>query len=111
MKIFLLPLLAFIPLVSTAQTWEPKPWQKYVAQMEAEKDTVQQPSIMFNGRRQVKAIDPKATYTNKYYVCQPGIFEAEDERRAWEKVIIGEYNTGDFIVNMVTDILEGLFTK
>lgn len=96
--------------VIPARAWEPQPWMKYIIQLELEKDTVPQPSIMTKGFRTSKKVDTRPFNCGPYFFYQPGIFEAEDEQRQNEKVARGDYTTGDFVLDIITDILD-IFTK
>lgn len=103
-------IILFTISVTPARAWEPQPWQKYIIQLEVEQDTVPQPSIMFRGLRQKKKVDTRPFQCGPYYFYQPGIFESEDEQRQNEKVARGDYTTGDFVFDMIMDILD-IFTK
>lgn len=57
-----------------------------------------------------RKIDSKAYQCGTYYFYQPGIFEEEDDRRQTERIMSGDYTTGDFIVDAIFDTI-GLFVK
>lgn len=95
---------------SVVYAWEPQAWRKYVVSLEVEKDTVPQSSVMLCGLRRDVKIDSKAYQCGTYYFYQPGIFEEEDDRRQTERIMSGDYTTGDFIVDAIFDTI-GLFVK
>lgn len=106
-------LFAFAMLASSTFAWEPQPWRKYLIDLEVKQDTMPQPSIMLHEIMQgnERKINPYAIPRCAFYVYQPGIFEAEDERCDWEKAARGEYTTSDFLIDVVTDALVDLFSK
>ncbi|MDY6319092.1 MAG: hypothetical protein SPL37_06105 [Prevotella sp.] len=95
---------------AVAYAWAPQAWRKYVVSLEVKQDTVPQSSVMLCGLRRDAKIDSKAYQCGTYYFYQPGIFEEEDDRRQTERIMSGDYTTGDFIVDAIFDTI-GLFVK
>ena len=95
---------------SVAYATAPQTWRKYIASLEVERDTVAQPSVMLRGLRRDAKIDSKAYQCGTYYFYQPGIFEEEDDKRQTQRIMSGDYTTGDFIVDAIFDTI-GLFVK
>ncbi len=115
MRRLLVLLLAVLPLCH-ASAWEPKPWEKYVAQIEAQRDTVPQTSIMLQGRRAASlgGFNPSNFRVGYIFVPDPpSLFADYDEQIERQRIASGSYSGSDFIrdtaIDIVGDILESIF--
>lgn len=104
-------LFAALPLCR-AVAWEPKPWEKYVVEIEVRCDTVPQTSIMLRGVRNGKPrpFNPENFRVGAFWVPeQPSLFAEYDDKRQQERIASGDYSWGDALFDTALDILSVLF--
>lgn len=115
MRRLLVLLFAVLPLCHAA-AWEPKPWEKYVAQVEVQRDTVPQPSIMLQRLTEPTAnrFNPANFRVGYIFVPDPpSLFADYDEQIERQRIASGSYSSSDFIrdtaIDIVADILDSIF--
>ena len=103
----LIMLLSSFVLVSGAAVWEIKPWQAYLIEQRIKTDTLKaQVSIMLPQRLGKKNLaKPNFNIPHYYPLPQKTMFERWDEQERNARIARGDYHTGDFVVDMLCDIL------
>ena len=114
-----------------AQSWQPKPWQKYLIDEQVKQDTaITCQSVMgfpstpkpFDTRlyRTVtgsEMISNLPCYKKKsksflgYNDSAPSLFEEQREQEKTEKMARGEYHTSDFVFDMLLDFVNIFLVK
>ena len=114
-----------------AQSWQPKPWQKYLIDEQIKKDTIRIcHSVMgtvttstpydrrlfrtVTGSGFIKDIPPYKKKSKSFFGgndTSQSLAEERYEREKAERIACGDYSTSEFIVNMVFDIIETFLFK
>lgn len=107
--------LGFITAISTAnaQSWQLKPWQKYVIEQKIQADTLNTScSIMGQQSPKVRKVAPEVFRFGTFYVLEPkGILE-EMEERAREGQRSDEYeSSGSIFADIIGSILNIIFFR
>lgn len=111
MRRLLFLLLAALPLCH-AEAWEPKPWERYVIQMEVRNDTLPQHSIMQQGPNAASmgGFDFRNFHFGPFYAPEPpSLFAAYDEQIEREQMAREDYSWGVLFTDTVLDILSAFF--
>ena len=114
-----------------AQSWQPKPWQKYLIDEQVKQDTaITCQSVMgfpsipkpFDTRlyRTVTGSEmignlPRYKKKSKSFLgyndSAPSLFEEQRDQERVEKVARGEYHTSDFVFDMLLDFVNIFLVK
>ena len=114
-----------------AQSWQPKPWQKYLIGEQVKKESISScHSVMGNvvaptpydprlfrtvtGSAFIKDIRPYKKKSKSFFGyndSSPSLFEEQREQEKTGKMARGEYHTSDFVFDMLLDFVNIFLVK
>ena len=130
-KVILITSGLLLTTILQAQSWQIKPWQKYLIGEQVKKDSISScHSVMGNvvaptpydprlfrtvtGSDIIKDIRPykkKSKSFLGYNDSSPSLFEEQREQEKTEKMARGEYHTSDFVFDMLLDFVNIFLVK
>lgn len=99
-------------LVAQAESWKPKPWQVYLIEQKVKADTIPSTQSIMLSHRWHNSQLHAPHFDIPYYEVpkQKTMFEQWDEQERNARILRGEYNTSEFVVDMLSDVI-GIFLK
>lgn len=120
-----------LTIMLQAQSWQPKPWQKYLIGEQVKKESISScHSVMGNvvaptpydprlfrtvtGSAFIKDIRPYKKKSKSFFGyndSSPSLFEEQRAQEKAEKMARGEYHTSDFVFDMLLDFVNIFLVK
>lgn len=120
-----------LTIMLQAQSWQPKPWQKYLIGEQVKKESISScHSVMGNvaaptpydprlfrtvtGSDFIKDIRPYKKKSKSFFGyndSSPSLFEEQRAQEKAEKMARGEYHTSDFVFDMLLDFVNIFLVK
>ena len=130
-RVILITFSLLLTIMLQAQSWQPKPWQKYLIAEQVKKESISScHSVMGNvfeptpydprlfrtvtGSDFIKDIRPYKKKSKSFFGhndASPSLFEEQRAQEKAEKMARGEYHTSDFIFDTLLDFVNIILVK
>lgn len=94
-------------------SWQIKPWQAYLIEQRIKADTIMPTGSFMVPKKWARELlnMPKFRFPTYYPIKQKTMFEQWDEQMEYERIRNGDYDSGDFVADMMLNVLETIFFK
>lgn len=127
-KIILVTSGLLLTAMLQAQSWQMKPWQKYLIDEQVKQDTMRScRSVMgavaapkpydtrlfrtVTGSEFIKALPFHKKKSKSFFDASKSPFDEEDRRRESERIAREGYHTSDFIADLIADVIDIFILK